>query len=171
MLGPGGTDAPCFFLGQDYLWDSEEQHCEWTAQLICSSLLYGTRLPLGFQGTTQKFDCIADLLLPSIWDETAFLTMRIKTENLSILNPLFKFSLCRSPRVNITNIMLIPVPEAVLSHNEGRSRSAVQSILCGTPRCNDQYIKEEQISCSLHSLGCLSLLLALLTERTVLAGC
>ena len=25
-LGPGGTDSPCFGMGQDCLWDSEEQH-------------------------------------------------------------------------------------------------------------------------------------------------
>ena len=24
-------------MGQDYPWDSEEQHRKWTAQLICSS--------------------------------------------------------------------------------------------------------------------------------------
>ena len=44
MLGPGGAD---------FVWDktasrnSEEQHREWTASLICFSLLFGTRLPLG----------------------------------------------------------------------------------------------------------------------------
>ena len=32
--------APCFCMGQDRLWDSEEQHRSLTAQLICSSLLY-----------------------------------------------------------------------------------------------------------------------------------
>ena len=26
-LGPGGTDSPCFGMGQDCLWDSEEQQC------------------------------------------------------------------------------------------------------------------------------------------------
>ena len=33
-----------------------------------SSLLYGTRLPLGQQGATQKMDCTADLLLIVVWD-------------------------------------------------------------------------------------------------------
>ena len=25
MLGPGGTDSPCFCMGKDCLWDSKEQ--------------------------------------------------------------------------------------------------------------------------------------------------
>ena len=33
-------------MGQDYLWDSKEQYRKLTAQLICSSFLYGMRLPL-----------------------------------------------------------------------------------------------------------------------------
>ena len=45
-LGPGGTDSPFFCMGQDCLWENEEQQREWTAQLICSSLHSGTRLPL-----------------------------------------------------------------------------------------------------------------------------
>ena len=57
--------------------------------------------------------------------------------------------------------MLLPVPEAVLSHNERRSRSAVQSILCVAPRCPRgslvPYINEEQISCSVQSLCCSAL--------------
>ena len=32
-------------------------------------------------------------------------------------------------------MVLLAVPEAVLSQNEGRSRSAVQSILCFAPQC------------------------------------
>ena len=63
-------------MGRDCLWDIEEQHREWTAQLICSSLLYGTRLPLGQRGATQRIDCTADLLLNSIWDKTASGTAR-----------------------------------------------------------------------------------------------
>ena len=47
---PHRTDAPHFCTGRDCLWDSEEEDWEWTVQLICSSLLYGTRLPLGQQG-------------------------------------------------------------------------------------------------------------------------
>ena len=33
-LGLGGSDSPCFGMGQDCLWDSEEQHRKWTAQLM-----------------------------------------------------------------------------------------------------------------------------------------
>ena len=44
---PGGTDSPRFCIGRDCLWDSKEQQREQTAQLICSLLLYGTRLPVG----------------------------------------------------------------------------------------------------------------------------
>ena len=33
-LGPGGTDSPRFGMGQNCLWDSEEQHRKLTAQLI-----------------------------------------------------------------------------------------------------------------------------------------
>ena len=63
-------------MGRDCLWDSEEQHREWTGQVICSSPLYGTRLPLGQRGATQRTDCTADLLLDSIWDKTASGTAR-----------------------------------------------------------------------------------------------
>ena len=68
--------APRFRMGRDCLWDSEEQHREWNGQMICSSPLYGTRLPLGQRGATQRIDCTADLLLNSIWDKTASGTAR-----------------------------------------------------------------------------------------------
>ena len=64
-LGPGGTDSPHFCMGQDCLWDSEEQN---------------------------GMECI--------------------------------FS-----------VLLLAVPEAVLSHTKTRSRSAVQFILSLAPRC------------------------------------
>ena len=51
MLGPGGTDSPCFCMGQDCLWDSEEQK--------------GVK---------------ADLLIAVVWDETVSGTARIKTQ-------------------------------------------------------------------------------------------
>ena len=38
--------ASPFIMGWDCLWNSKEQHRGETAQLICSSLHYGTRLPL-----------------------------------------------------------------------------------------------------------------------------
>ena len=40
--------------GQDCLWESKEQDCEWTAHLICSSFFYGTRLPLRQRGAKQR---------------------------------------------------------------------------------------------------------------------
>ena len=40
MLGPGGTDSPCFCIDQD----REEQHRGQTAQLILFSINHGTRL-------------------------------------------------------------------------------------------------------------------------------
>ena len=52
-LGPDGTDSPRFCMGRDCLWDSEEPQKGETEQLICSSLLYGTRLPLGQRGATK----------------------------------------------------------------------------------------------------------------------
>ena len=59
--------------------------------------------------------------------------------------------------------MLLAVPEAALSHNECRSRSAVQSILCVAPRCPRRSLvpfkSDEHQFCG-----------ALLTERNVCAG-
>ena len=57
-------------MGRDCLWDNEDQPRE-CAQLIRVSLYYGMRLPLEQQGATQRRDCTADLLLPSLWDKTA----------------------------------------------------------------------------------------------------
>ena len=82
----------------------------------------------------------------------------------SILNPLFSLSLCRSPGTgeikspkwcsslfqrqsrprmeggadqlcSLASVFLLTVPEAVSSHNEGRSKSAVKSNFCVAPRC------------------------------------
>ena len=61
-----------------------------------------------------------DLLLNLVWDKTASGTARNKTENKhSISLPM----------------LLLAVPEAILSHTKTRSRSAVQSIFCAAPRC------------------------------------
>ena len=77
-------------------------------------------------------DCTADLLLTSVWDETASGTARSKT-----------------------SVLLLTVPEAVSSHTKARSSSAVQSSnfeqnLCLAPRCPRgslvPYNSEEQIS-------------------------
>ena len=68
-------------MGRDCLWDSEEQDWEWTAQLICSSFWYGTRLPLGRRGAKQRIDSSADLLLVFVWDKTVSGTARSKTKS------------------------------------------------------------------------------------------
>ena len=87
-------------------------------KLICSSLLYGTRLPLGQQGARHRFCSklmlrTADLLLALVWDETASGTVRSNTE-----------------------VLLLAVPDAFSSHRKVRSRSAVHSVLSFSPRCS-----------------------------------
>ena len=69
-------------MGQDCLWNSEEPHREWTAQLICTSLLYGTRLPLGQREAAQRMDWTADLLLVYVWDEAASGSAKSNTEDI-----------------------------------------------------------------------------------------
>ena len=72
-----------------------------------SSLLYGTRLPLGQRGARHRF-CLklmlwtADLLLALVWDETVSGTVRSNTK-----------------------VLLLTVQEAVLSHTKLRSISSV----------------------------------------------
>ena len=53
-------------MGQDCLWDSEEQDWVWTAKLICSLFWYGTRLPLGQQGAKQRIDSSTQLCCSSL---------------------------------------------------------------------------------------------------------
>ena len=112
-------------------------------KLICSSLLYGTRLPLGQRGARHRFCSklmlwTADLLLALVWDKTASGTVRSNTE-----------------------VLLLAVTEAVLSHTKVRSRSAVQSILSLAPRCprGNPLQKWGHQFCG-----------ALLTQRTLCAG-
>ena len=77
-------------------------------------------MPLGQPGATQKMHCIADLLLVFVWDKTASGTARSNKGNgLSCL----------------LSVLLLAVPEVVLSHTKTRSRSVVQSILSVAPRC------------------------------------
>ena len=64
---PLRTDAPHFGMGQDCLWDSEKQDWEWTAQLICSSFWYGSRLPLGQRGAKQILDGLAQICCSSLF--------------------------------------------------------------------------------------------------------
>ena len=85
-------------------------------QKWCFWLLYGTRLPPVQRGARLRMDCTADLLLVFVWDKTA----GSKLKNIhSIPFPM----------------LLLTVPEAVLSHTKTRSRSAVQSIFCVAPWC------------------------------------
>ena len=66
---------------------------------------------------------------------------------------------------SLSTVFLLAVPEAILSNNEGRSRSTVQcSVQCiiwfapWRPRCSlVPYKSKEQNSCSVHSLCCSSL--------------
>ena len=74
------------------------------------------------QGATQQIDCTADLLLVFAWYETASGTARSNIEN----------------GMECTfSVLLLIVPEAVLSHTKTRSRSAVH--------------------CAVHSQSCSSL--------------
>ena len=113
----------------------------------------------------------ADLLLAVVWDKTASGTARSSTENeLNSLSLLLVFvwdeTASGTARRNIAelsclfSVFLLAVPEAVLSHTETRSRSAVQSIPSLAPRCPRgslvPYQSEEHQFCG-----------ALLTERTV----
>ena len=108
----------------------------------------------------------------------------------SILNSLFKLSLRRPPGTDrlrsptwcsllfqrqshprfkggadqlfiLSSVFLLNVQEAVLSHNEERSKSSVQSNFCAAPHCPRgsfvPYKSEEQISSAVHSLSCSSL--------------
>ena len=76
---------------------------------------------------------------------------------MSTPNLLFNLSLCRSPgkqRLIYIYIVLLTVPVAVLTHNEVRSRSAGQAILCVATCCPRGSLllkySKEQISCLEH---------------------
>ena len=90
---------------------------------------------------------------------------------------------------SLSSVLLLSVPEAVSSNNEGRSRSAVQSILCVAPLCPEavsSHIKAKSLSAVQSNLYVAPLCPrgslvpykseehqfceALLKERTVLAG-
>ena len=103
--------APHFCMGQDCLWDSKEQkkRMDWTADLL---FVYVWAKPAS---GTERIDLTADLLLHFLWDKTASVDM--------------------DRRNYIAKMVLLTVSEAVLSQNEKRSRSDVQSILCVAPLC------------------------------------
>ena len=90
-------------------------------------------------------DCTADLLLVFVRDETACGTARSNIGNILSF---------------LLSVLLLAVPEAVLSHTKTRSKSAVQSILSLAPRHSRRslvpYKSEEH-----------QFYQALLTERTV----
>ena len=87
---------------------------------LFSSFLYGTRLPLGQRGATQKMDFKADLFLVFVWD---------KTDSGTARSNIGKGMEC------IFSVFLLAAPEAVSSHSKTRSRSAVRSILSLAPHC------------------------------------
>ena len=68
--------VPHLFMGYDCLRDSEQQHRVQTSQLICSSLHYGTRMPLKHWGATQQ----------SVYEST---TCDDKTSTTNFLVPFF----------------------------------------------------------------------------------
>ena len=91
------------FIGQHCLWDSEEQEWEWTAQLICSSFLYGTRLPLGQRGAKQRKD------IP-------FHSLSCSSLSQRQSRPIQKWG--ADQLYSPFSVMLLAVPEAVLSHTK-----------------------------------------------------
>ena len=145
-------------MGQDCLWDGEEQHREWTAQLICSSFMSGTRLPLGQRGAIQRIDCTADLLLHSLWDKTASGTGRSKM--LVILTLLSKKTLKKILNkgwimaqylIHVSTCLYVgPLGQEELDHQKGAPRCSRGSLV---PEW-----RKEQISCAVYPLFCSSLL-------------
>ena len=86
------------------------------------TVLYGTRLPLIQQGARLGMDCTADLLLNFVWYETASGTARSKT-----------------------SVLLLTVPEVVLSHTKVRSRSAVYQAVKDTSLHQNLYLTKERL--------------------------
>ena len=132
-------------------------HWGLTAQLICSSLHCETKLPVEQGGAPiwrSKSSCTKGSIVKH-------LEQRIKVS--AILNPLFNSSFVGPlGQKGLGHQHFAPhCSRCSLSHNEGRSRSAVQSILCVAPPCPRgslfQYQSEEQISCAVQTLCCSSL--------------
>ena len=115
----------------------------------------------GQRGVTQRIDCTADLLLTSLWDETASGTGRSIILVILTLGDLHKDKLNKGLSMDRSSVFLLIVTKSVLSHNDGRSKSAMQSNFCVVPWNPSgslvPYKSEEQISCAVHSQCCSSL--------------
>ena len=107
-------------------------------QKWCSSLLYGTRLPLGQRGARLGMDCTVDLLLVLVWDKTASGTARSKTENRQLSSAMLLLAVpeavsshtktrSRDKLCSSFSVLLLAVPEAVLSHTKTRRISSTRS--------------------------------------------
>ena len=101
-----------FGMGRDCLWDSDVQDWEWTTQLICSSFLYGTRLPLGQWGAKQ-------IIYIPFHSLCCSLLFQRQTHPIQKQGP---DQLC-SP----FSVLLLAVPEAVSSHTKVRRISSTRS--------------------------------------------
>ena len=138
MQGPGGNNASLVCMGQNCLWDSEEQLREWTTQLICFSLFYRTillfgtgrsntengqnswsaphfgrqSLPIPKWGEDQLFSPFSMLLRPV--PRGSFIPNKIK-EQISLDSPF--------------TVLLFAVPEAVLSHKKSKERHFWEALL------------------------------------------
>ena len=107
-------------MGQDCLWDSEEQNREYTFHSIP---YVAPRCPRGslvpYKNKEQNSCSVHSLGCSSLFQRQSRLIMK------GGANQLF------SP----ISLLLLAIPKAVLSHTKARSRSPVQSILCDATRC------------------------------------
>ena len=86
--------VPTFILGRDYLWNSKELHRGKTAQLICSSLHYGTRLPLEHGGAPfcwYNSSCPRGAIVKQVEQSIKFSAILIEYYWV-LLNPVFNLS-------------------------------------------------------------------------------
>ena len=101
--------------------NSEEKHIGQTAQLICSSLHQGIRLPLAQQGALCNLEPFCPRGSTKGQIEQGLNTQPYSTLCLYVC-PM------QHERALITAQGLFSVPETASCHNEGRSRSAMESI-------------------------------------------
>ena len=99
-------------MGQDCIWDSKEQDWEWTVQLICSSFLYGTRLPLGQRGAKQRIYIPFHYLCCSLLSQRQSPPIQKQGAD-QLCSPFYA--------------LLLAVPELVLSHTKVRRISSTRS--------------------------------------------
>ena len=117
--------APPFIMGRDCLWDRKEQHRGRTVQLISSIMGPNCLWNSKENNVVGPYSYVqGDLKEETSW-----------TKDLAWICPQYFVQLVcmwvpRDRSMKITNIVPLAVPEAVASHNEGRSSSAVQYIPC-----------------------------------------